>query len=459
MFPQNSRKPKPHPCPLSQKERGTLTLPTRYAVARAANERASVQIDIAAETEPFLTAAICTLDRASALETARALVEQATAAGGIEILLVNNGSSETIRPSVPAGLHYVHEPAPGLSLARNAAVAAARGRFILFVDDDIVAPPGYLAAVVETLKVRDPDILGGPVHPVLSAAKPRWLSPERLDRLKSRTSGWTPEGSVSGGNFAVRRSLFEEMGGFRADLGMVGARLGFLEEYEFVLRYRAWAGRTGAGIYYAHDCAVGHASPAEKMRFSYLAARAWKSHAERGRLYSALAPGRRRLAFRLSSAAIAVSATTAGLAAAVLRRSGHARALSDWALDAVGRFGQLAGALAGGARAASPKSGRRLQVAVGEAAAASGEGVPLRISIANGKPEALAATRADFWAYDRIAFDRMPDLRTLARLALEFPRAEIEAPATGPIGSLLSALGFVSPAPEAGAGAQTRLSH
>ena len=60
--------------------------------------------------------------------------------------------------------------------ARETAIRRARGRVVLFLDDDNVLEPGYLAGVVEAF--RDPalGVLGGGVIPEYEATPPSWLT-------------------------------------------------------------------------------------------------------------------------------------------------------------------------------------------------------------------------------------------------------------------------------------------
>lgn len=61
-------------------------------------------------------------------------------------------------------VRYVHAAEPGVANARNAGVRAARGAFIAFLDDDEIAPPGWLAALIETQRRFAADAVFGPVR-------------------------------------------------------------------------------------------------------------------------------------------------------------------------------------------------------------------------------------------------------------------------------------------------------
>ena len=86
---------------------------------------------------------LCTRDRAGALKGALDAVAALDFAGTWEVVLVDNGSSDTTKAviedfakKVAFPVRYVHQPIKGLSNARNAGLAAARGAIIAFTDDD-----------------------------------------------------------------------------------------------------------------------------------------------------------------------------------------------------------------------------------------------------------------------------------------------------------------------------------
>src|SRR5206468_9191594 len=61
---------------------------------------------------------------------------------------------------------YLVEPRAGLSFARNAAVKAAPGQILAWIDDDEVADPNWLAEVARALDEHpDADVISGVIVP------------------------------------------------------------------------------------------------------------------------------------------------------------------------------------------------------------------------------------------------------------------------------------------------------
>jgi cellulose synthase/poly-beta-1,6-N-acetylglucosamine synthase-like glycosyltransferase len=89
----------------------------------------------------------------------------------LELVIVDNDARPSAEPLVaalaaeaPFPVRYVHEPAAGVANARNAALAAASGELIAFLDDDEEAAPGWLAALVEAQRRYGADVVFGPVQ-------------------------------------------------------------------------------------------------------------------------------------------------------------------------------------------------------------------------------------------------------------------------------------------------------
>ncbi len=91
--------------------------------------------------------------------------------GRLELVIVDNDAepsaqalAEALAAEAPFPVRYVHEPAAGVANARNAALAAASGDLIAFLDDDEEATPGWLASLIEVQRRYDADVVFGPVH-------------------------------------------------------------------------------------------------------------------------------------------------------------------------------------------------------------------------------------------------------------------------------------------------------
>jgi glycosyltransferase involved in cell wall biosynthesis len=122
-------------------------------------------------TAPHITVVICTRERPGAL--ARCLDSLlAQDYPGFRVLVVDNApvtaaTAEVVRSAARRGpVDYLVEPRAGLSFARNAAVRAAPGQILAWIDDDEVADPHWLAEVARALDEHpDADVVSGVIVP------------------------------------------------------------------------------------------------------------------------------------------------------------------------------------------------------------------------------------------------------------------------------------------------------
>src|SRR4051812_43770347 len=120
-----------------------------------------------------VTLAICTRNRAAALRrTLDSLALMEFPAGTqCEIVVVDNGSSDDTASVIESfmgrlPLRHDVEPTPGVSHARNRAVAMAKGKFIVWTDDDVVADRQWLSAYVSAFRRwPETDLFGGKILP------------------------------------------------------------------------------------------------------------------------------------------------------------------------------------------------------------------------------------------------------------------------------------------------------
>ena len=124
-------------------------------------------------TEPVaVSVVIPTLNRHRALERALGciLAQHLPPDTGAEIVVVDNSVDgnarsliERIAEGAPMPIRYVSVPKPGIATARNAGVAAARGEWIAFIDDDETGGPHWLAALLAVARRGGYDAVFGPV--------------------------------------------------------------------------------------------------------------------------------------------------------------------------------------------------------------------------------------------------------------------------------------------------------
>ena len=175
------------------------------------------------------------------LAVALASVAPQAAAHGAEIVIVEDDATDAATAALAArhGARYVALGRPrGINVARNAAVAAASGALLCFLDDDVEVWPGWLDALLGAS--AEYDALGGPIRPRLEGSKLRACGREPLP-VTSLDLGEQDRDAefVWGANMALRRGAIERIGPFDETLGGAG------DEEDWQRRLRAAGGRIG----------------------------------------------------------------------------------------------------------------------------------------------------------------------------------------------------------------------
>ncbi|MDQ3678171.1 MAG: glycosyltransferase, partial [Actinomycetota bacterium] len=202
-----------------------------------------------------LTASIIvpTRQRAGYLDVALASIAPQAAAGGAEMVVVDDGpDAATEAVARQHGARYLaHDCSRGLNAARNTGIDAARADLLVFVDDDVAVRPGWLDALLEADRQAEPDVgvLTGPIHarfedhPFRSCGRegPPITSQDHGAQDRDIEHAW-------GANMTLRRSALERAGRFDETHELYG------DEQEWQERLHA----TGARIRYVAGAALDH---------------------------------------------------------------------------------------------------------------------------------------------------------------------------------------------------------
>ncbi|HVN70001.1 MAG TPA: glycosyltransferase [Candidatus Binatia bacterium] len=190
---------------------------------------------------------IATKDRQQYLDRALASLETQTDAPEFEIVVVDNGSRDATAEVVarrargPATLRYVAAPEPNRGKARNLGVGAARGRYVLFCDDDVQAPPGWIAAHASAHRAGGDVVVNGPILNVASYESRPKPTPANYSRAFLCTC-----------NASLSREAFAGAGGFDEAFDLYG-----WEDTELGVRLR----ERGVRWKFAWDAYIWHIKP------------------------------------------------------------------------------------------------------------------------------------------------------------------------------------------------------
>ncbi len=189
------------------------------------------------------TVVIPTYERVSqAAATARALCQQSFDETRYEVVVVDNAPDpEPLREALDSVLgkarkleprvRLVHMPVAGISLARNAGLAVARGKIYCSIDDDALARDDWLEALDDAWQAApEAAVIGGKI--VLHLPRPRpdvfqagweplWSDlPLPYDASLVPVADW--RGYPWGANWSARRDALWRIGGFPVRYGRAG---------------------------------------------------------------------------------------------------------------------------------------------------------------------------------------------------------------------------------------------
>lgn len=175
---------------------------------------------------PIVSVVIPTYNRLPRLHRVLAALAEQTVDGAVfEVVVVSDGSTDgtddyLVSDRPPIDVRALHQSNQGPAAARNAGVAAARGRLLLFLDDDVVPSATLVERHLDAHDVHGPGVvvLGPMLTPDDHAMSP-WVAYEQamLDKQyrAMRAGVWEPTArQFYTGNASLGRSHVVAAGGF-----------------------------------------------------------------------------------------------------------------------------------------------------------------------------------------------------------------------------------------------------
>ena len=145
-----------------------------------------------------------------------------------EVIVVDNNSTDETRAVVMkyeremTNLRYHLETTPGATAARHAGVRLAKGKYLVFADNDGLYNAACLSSILDMYRVFQ-DIAAVACRIVLrwDGDEPEWIAPYRF-MYGALDYGDKPAISsdyyFNGGLFSMPKAVFEMLGGFNPDL-------------------------------------------------------------------------------------------------------------------------------------------------------------------------------------------------------------------------------------------------
>jgi len=246
---------------------------------------------------------VCSYNRADSLsETITALRQQQVEPDiSWEVVIVDNNSNDHTQEVVEnarrewPNLHYTRETQQGLSHARNHGIQYAKGDILLFTDDDVLPESDWLQTTLIGMDQYQADACGGYIAPIWESPPPPWLTERFYGFLAVRTDRSDdypidePGLAPFGANMAIKRHVFQQVGGFDTTRGRKGTSLASGEDGELFERILASELKA---VFLGHS-RVHHKVESFRLTKSYI--RNWRFQSSRNIAQSIEMAGKRRI--------------------------------------------------------------------------------------------------------------------------------------------------------------------
>lgn len=165
-----------------------------------------------------ITICICTFKRPQMLERLldRLSKQETQNRFKISVVVVDNDSNRSAWPAVNKYGHqtdgvieYYNEPQQNIALARNKAIAHARGAFVALIDDDEWPDYNWLGLLYDHILLYNADGILGPVLPYFDSLPPDWVIKAKIfDRPTHQTGHVMEWYHTRTGNTLLKKAIF-----------------------------------------------------------------------------------------------------------------------------------------------------------------------------------------------------------------------------------------------------------
>jgi len=217
---------------------------------------------------------ICTFRRESLMRTLDSVALQKLPIGtAVRVIVADNDDTTDAREAIVARAHvlglalqYIHAPARNISIARNACLDAAQSDWTVFIDDDEVATPNWIAALLEN-RGSNQIVFGVSQALYCDPATPKWIveGDFHSNRIAGNDASWN---GYTANVLIDRRFTASRRLRFAVELGQIGG-----EDTVFFFE----AHRLGASFGYAPNAIVREETPLARANFRWLALRRFRA--------------------------------------------------------------------------------------------------------------------------------------------------------------------------------------
>jgi glucosyl-dolichyl phosphate glucuronosyltransferase len=196
-----------------------------------------------------------------------------------EVMVIDNGSTDQTAKlthekisSLPIEIRYIYEPRPGLHNGRHRGALEASGRYLAYLDDDVLLTPAWIHGL-EKIMSGQAEAVVGRILPKWETRPPAWLTKLTLEPGYLSLLDMGPEGFyidprfVYGDDFFIPAQIVFDLKGFHPDSMPVDQlRYRGDGEYALMMKFK----EAGLRAWYDPVATAYHRIPRARMSFDYM---------------------------------------------------------------------------------------------------------------------------------------------------------------------------------------------